>query len=43
VVQDVDHSFALPKGSGRTQEEVYEEMADAVAGFAATLASSPGG
>jgi len=43
VVQEADHSFALPEGSGRTQAEVYDEIADAVAGFAATLANSRGG
>jgi len=42
-VQGADHAFALPEGDGRTQEEVYEEMADAIASFAATLAPSHGG
>jgi len=42
-VRQADHSFALPEGSGRSQEEVYDEVADAVAAFAATLAPSQGG
>ena len=42
-VQGADHAFALPEGSLRSQEEVYEDMADAIAAFAATLAPSQGG
>jgi predicted alpha/beta-hydrolase family hydrolase len=42
-VQQADHSFALPEGSGRSQAEVYEEVADAIAAFTATLAPSQGG
>ena len=42
VVQDGDHSFALPEGSGRTQAEVFEQLASAIADFAATLAPSRG-
>jgi hypothetical protein len=42
-VPGADHAFALPEGSGRSQQEVYEEMADAIAAFAATLAQSRGG
>jgi predicted alpha/beta-hydrolase family hydrolase len=42
-VRDADHAFALPEGGARAQEEVYEEMADAIASFAATLAPSHGG
>ena len=43
VVQDGDHSFALPPDSPRTQEEVYEELASAIARFAATLPPRQGG
>lgn len=43
VVQDADHSFALPEGSTRTQAEVYDELASGIASFAATLALQPGG
>jgi predicted alpha/beta-hydrolase family hydrolase len=43
VVQDADHQFQLPPGSGRTPEQVSEEIAGAIAAFAATLAASSGG
>lgn len=43
LVQGADHAFTLPQGSLRSPEEVYEEMADAIAAFAATLAPSQGG
>jgi predicted alpha/beta-hydrolase family hydrolase len=43
VIEGADHSFALPEGAGRSQEEIYDEIAGAVAGFAATLAASAGG
>lgn len=43
LVQGADHGFALPKGSGRSQEDVYDEIARAVADFGATLAASKGG
>jgi predicted alpha/beta-hydrolase family hydrolase len=43
IVQDGDHSFALPEGSPRTEAEVYEQLASAIADFAATLAPSEGG
>jgi hypothetical protein len=42
-VQQADHSFVVPESSGRTQDEVYDEVADAVARFVATLAPSHGG
>jgi hypothetical protein len=42
-VQDGDHSFALPEGSRRSQEDVYEQLASAIADFVATLAPSQGG
>ena len=42
-VRGADHAFALPEGDARTQEEVYEGIADAIASFAATLAPSHGG
>jgi hypothetical protein len=37
LVQQADHAFELPAGSGRTEQEVHEEVASAVADFAATL------
>jgi predicted alpha/beta-hydrolase family hydrolase len=37
LVQEADHAFAVPESSGRTQAEVHEEVASAVADFAATL------
>ena len=40
-VEGADHAFAVPEG--RSQEQVYEEMADAIAAFAATLAPTQGG
>jgi uncharacterized protein len=43
LVQGADHQFAPPEGASRTQEEMYDEIAGAVARFAATLAASSGG
>ena len=43
VVEDADHSFVLPEGSARSQEDVYEELASGIASFVATLALQPGG
>jgi predicted alpha/beta-hydrolase family hydrolase len=43
VIEGADHSFALPEGDRRTPEEVYDEMASAVAAFVATLAPARGG
>jgi predicted alpha/beta-hydrolase family hydrolase len=43
LVQDGDHAFAPPEGSVRTQQAIYDEIAGAVASFAATLAPSQGG
>jgi predicted alpha/beta-hydrolase family hydrolase len=43
VVRDADHSFALAEGSERTPEDVYEELASAIADFVATLAPQQGG
>ena len=43
VVEGADHSFALPEGSGRTQDAVFEQLAGAIADFVATLAPSRGG
>jgi predicted alpha/beta-hydrolase family hydrolase len=37
VVEGADHSFHVLKRSGRTDGEVLDELADAVAGWAATL------
>jgi predicted alpha/beta-hydrolase family hydrolase len=43
VVQGADHQFQLPPDSRRTPEQVNEEIAGAIAAFAATLAPSSGG
>lgn len=43
VVQDADHQFQLPPGSTRRPEQVSEQIAGAIAGFAATLAAASGG
>jgi predicted alpha/beta-hydrolase family hydrolase len=43
VVVGADHAFALEGGSRRSQVDVYDEIASAVAAFAATLAPSQGG
>jgi predicted alpha/beta-hydrolase family hydrolase len=42
-VVDGDHSFALPEWSRRSQEDVVEQLASAIADFVATLAPSRGG
>jgi hypothetical protein len=43
VVQGGDHSYALPEGSTRNEEQVMQEIAVAVASFVATLRPSEGG
>jgi predicted alpha/beta-hydrolase family hydrolase len=43
LVQGADHAFAMPEGSQRSAQDVYEEIAGAVADFGATLAASQGG
>jgi predicted alpha/beta-hydrolase family hydrolase len=43
MVQGADHAFAMPEGSERSPQDVYEEIAGAVADFGATLAASKGG
>lgn len=43
VIEGVDHAFAPANGAARSQEDIYDEIAGAVAGFAATLATSAGG
>jgi predicted alpha/beta-hydrolase family hydrolase len=43
VIEGADHAFAPVNGGARSQEDVYDEIAGAVAGFAATLAASAGG
>jgi len=40
VVEDGDHSFAVPRRSGRTPQEVRDELCDALAGFAARIATT---
>ena len=37
VVPEGDHSFAVPKRTGRTREQVLEALADRIAAFAGTL------
>jgi hypothetical protein len=43
VIEDADHQFQLPLDSRRTPEQVSEEIAGAIAAFAATLAAPSGG
>lgn len=38
-IDDADHSFNVPKRSGRTTEQVMAELADRIAGFGAALTS----
>ena len=37
IIDDGDHSFHVPKRSGRSDDEVLEELADTIAGWAAPL------
>ena len=34
IVEGGDHSFKVPKRTGRTEEEVFDELADTIAGWA---------
>jgi predicted alpha/beta-hydrolase family hydrolase len=43
VIDDADHNFELPEGSARPAASVFDQIASAVASFAATLAPKPGG
>lgn len=43
VIPGADHAFAPPEGSPRTQAEIYDEIAGAVAAFALRLAKPKGG
>jgi predicted alpha/beta-hydrolase family hydrolase len=43
VIEGVDHAFAPANGAERSQQEIYDEIAGAVAGFAATLGTPAGG
>ena len=43
VVKKADHQFQVPAESGRNQPQVIDEIAGAIADFAATLAPSGGG
>lgn len=43
VVEGADHQFRLPPESRRAPEQVSEEVAGAIASFAATLAAASGG
>lgn len=40
VVQDADHSFGVPRRSGRTPGQVHEELAGAIAEWARALVST---
>jgi hypothetical protein len=42
VVEGADHGFSVLKRSGRTDTDVQEEMADAVAGWVRQLTTGPG-
>jgi predicted alpha/beta-hydrolase family hydrolase len=39
LIDDADHSFKVPKRSGRSAEQVMGELADRIATFGATLAA----
>jgi predicted alpha/beta-hydrolase family hydrolase len=41
LIDDADHSFKVPKRSGRTAEQVMAELADQIAEFGTTLAAVP--
>jgi predicted alpha/beta-hydrolase family hydrolase len=41
LIDDADHSFKVPKRSGRSAEQVMAELADQIATFGATLAARP--
>lgn len=41
LIDDADHSFKVPKRSGRSMEQVMAELADRIATFGATLAARP--
>jgi predicted alpha/beta-hydrolase family hydrolase len=43
LVRDADHQFQLPPESTRPPEQVSEQIAGAIAAFAATLAAASGG
>jgi hypothetical protein len=42
VVEGADHGFSVLRRSGRTDFDVQEEMADAVAGWIRRLTTGPG-
>jgi predicted alpha/beta-hydrolase family hydrolase len=41
LIEDGDHSFKVPKRSGRSAEQVMAGLADTIAGWGATLAAQP--
>jgi predicted alpha/beta-hydrolase family hydrolase len=41
LIDDGDHSFKVPKRTGRTAEQVMAELADRIAEFGTTLAAGP--
>ena len=43
VVGDADHAFHVRARSGRNDAAVLGELADAVAGWSASIAGAPGG
>ncbi len=42
TIADADHGFELPEGSTRTEQQVHDELAGAVASFVAKLAQPAG-
>ncbi len=40
VIEDADHSFGVPKRSGRTPDQVHEELAGAIADWGRALVGS---
>lgn len=41
LIDDANHSFKVPKRSGRTAEQVMAHLADTIAEWGATLAAQP--
>ena len=39
LIADGDHSFKVPKRTGRSPDEVMAELADQIAGFGGTVAA----
>jgi predicted alpha/beta-hydrolase family hydrolase len=41
IIPDADHSFGVPPRTGRTPGQVFDELADAIDGWARTLVGNP--